>query len=249
MVTGSWLNNDGLNLQYGTSKALPEIAGDYVMYGDQREIECYLNLAPDTVLVGGNTLPGLLQYSTLLFGANTTTSQAAGIISLTTSIPLQTSTNTLTGTVSGISSPQLFLEAIEVVTLIPMTASSATGINLGLVTAQTGQATGPSTWWVQVAPNAGVQLLAGSAFVNSQFTTVGQKVILYPTTQIPAAAAGQGSWLVDGNMPVTTTTTGAAATTPLAQNAFLSAGAVGGTYTGGLLKIRIRYSYYGIINQ
>jgi hypothetical protein len=249
MSAGNWLNNDGLNLNFGTTKALPEIAGDYVMYGDQREIEVYLNLAPDTVTAGGNVLPGLLQYSTLLFGSSTTTAAAAGIISETVLFPLQTTTNTLTGTVSGIITPQLFLESIEVVTLIPMTASSATGINLGLVTAQTGQASGPPTWWVQVAPNAGVQLLTGSAFVNSQFTTVGQKVILYPTTQIPAAAAGQGSWLVDGNVPLTTTTVGAASTTPLAQSAFLSAGAVGGTYTGGLLKIRIRYSYYGLINN
>jgi len=247
MVTGSWINNDGLNLQYGTSKALPEIGGDFLMYGDQREIEVYLNLAADTVTYGGNTLPGLLQYSTLLFGSSSTTSQAAGVISLTTLFPIQTYTNTLTGTVSGLSGPQVNLESVEVVTLIPMTASSATGINLGLVTAQTGQASGQPTWWVQVAPNAGVQLL--NNLTNAMFTTVGQKVILYPTTQIPAAAVGQGTWLIDGNMPVTTTTTTASASSPLAQSAFLSAGAIGGTYTGGLLKIRIKYNIYGVINQ
>jgi hypothetical protein len=248
MVAGSWLNNDGLNLQFGTAKALPEIGGDYLMYGDQREIELYLNLGPDTIAAGENTLPGLLQTTSLLFGSSSTTSQAAGIVSLTTLFPLQTFTNVLTGAVSGINNPQLFLESVEVVTLIPMTASGATALNLGLVTAQTGQLSGPPTWWVQVAPNAGLQILSG--LVNASFTTVGQKVILFPTTQIPVAAgANQGVWLVAGNVPVTTTTTTASATSPLAQSAFLSAGAVGGTYTGGLLRIRIKYSFYGNISN
>lgn len=248
MSSGDWLNNDGLHLQFGTTKALPEIAGDYVMYGDQREIEVYLNLAANTVVAGGNVLPGLLQTTSLTFGSSTTTAAAAGIISDTVLFPLQTTTNTLTGTVGGINTPQLFLEAIEVVTLIPMTASGATAVNLGLVTAQTGQASGPPTWWVQVAPNAGLQLLSG--MVNASFTTVGQKVIYFPTTQIPvAAAANQGVWLAAGNVPLTTTKVDASASSALAQSAFLSAAAVGGTYTGGLLKIRIRYSYFGLINN
>lgn len=45
MVGGSWLNNDGLYLQYGTQKAVPEVAGDYLSYGETRDIELTLTLA------------------------------------------------------------------------------------------------------------------------------------------------------------------------------------------------------------
>jgi hypothetical protein len=39
MVGGSWLNNDGLYIQYGTQKAVPEVGGDYLSYGETRDIE------------------------------------------------------------------------------------------------------------------------------------------------------------------------------------------------------------------
>lgn len=42
---GSWLNNDGLYLEYGTQKATPVTAGEYVTYGSLREIEFKLTLA------------------------------------------------------------------------------------------------------------------------------------------------------------------------------------------------------------
>jgi hypothetical protein len=44
MVTGSWLNADGLMLQYGTQKANPEEAGDYLSYGQTRVAEVYIDL-------------------------------------------------------------------------------------------------------------------------------------------------------------------------------------------------------------
>lgn len=44
MVAGSWMNNDGLYLQYGTQKAVPEVAGDYMSYGANRVVELYLDL-------------------------------------------------------------------------------------------------------------------------------------------------------------------------------------------------------------
>lgn len=243
MSSGNWLNYDGLNLNYGTTKALPEIAGDFMTYGDNREIEVYLNLASNTQ----NGLPGLLQYSTLLFGSSSTTAAAAGIISDTLLFPLNNNTTAIPTTGSSPIYPITYIEQIEIVTLIPMVASSATGINLGLVTAQT-QTSGASQF-VQVTPNAGTQLLKGSGFTNSLFTTVGQKIVLTPLTadSIPAATAGQGDWLILGNIPVTTIYSDSAST-KLATSAFLSAGAVGGTYTSGLLKIRIKYATYGQIN-
>ena len=45
MVGGSWLNNDGLYIQYGTQKAVPEVAGDYLSYGETRDIEATIVLS------------------------------------------------------------------------------------------------------------------------------------------------------------------------------------------------------------
>jgi len=45
MVGGSWTNNDGLFLQFGTSKATPTTAGDYLSYGEWRDIEFTVTLS------------------------------------------------------------------------------------------------------------------------------------------------------------------------------------------------------------
>lgn len=47
MVGGSWLNGDGLYIEYGTTKTTPETAGDYLVFGDTREIE--FTLTPSTL--------------------------------------------------------------------------------------------------------------------------------------------------------------------------------------------------------
>lgn len=44
MVSGSWLNNDGMLLQYGTQKAIPEEGGDYLFYGPNRIMELVVDL-------------------------------------------------------------------------------------------------------------------------------------------------------------------------------------------------------------
>lgn len=57
MTAGSWLNTDGLYVQYGTQKAVPTTMGDYMVYGDTREIE--FTLTPSTLtttpVIQGNT--------------------------------------------------------------------------------------------------------------------------------------------------------------------------------------------------
>lgn len=64
MVAGSWLDPDGLYRQYGTQKAVPTTAGDYLSYGEWRDIEFTLNLgaAPystaGTYIVGNTTFLG-----------------------------------------------------------------------------------------------------------------------------------------------------------------------------------------------
>lgn len=41
----AWMNNDQLYIRYGTDKATPTTAGDYLKYGEYREIEFTLTLA------------------------------------------------------------------------------------------------------------------------------------------------------------------------------------------------------------
>jgi hypothetical protein len=58
MVAGNWMNNDGLFLQFGTSKAVPTTAGDYQSLGEMREIELTLTLSsavPAGQYILGNT--------------------------------------------------------------------------------------------------------------------------------------------------------------------------------------------------
>lgn len=40
----NWFNNDGLFIQYGTDKAIPTTAGEYVSYGDLRETVIKIDL-------------------------------------------------------------------------------------------------------------------------------------------------------------------------------------------------------------
>lgn len=64
MTAGSWMNTDGLYVQYGTQKAIPTTAGDYLSYGETRDIEFTVNLgsAPystaGTYIVGNTTFLG-----------------------------------------------------------------------------------------------------------------------------------------------------------------------------------------------
>lgn len=44
MVSGNWLNNDGLYLKYGTSKVVPATAGEYLTYGEFRTAEFFIDL-------------------------------------------------------------------------------------------------------------------------------------------------------------------------------------------------------------
>jgi hypothetical protein len=59
MVGGNWTNGDGLFLQYGTSKATATTMGDYLSYGETREIEFTLtpsSLTTSPVIQGNTTM-------------------------------------------------------------------------------------------------------------------------------------------------------------------------------------------------
>lgn len=62
MVGGSWTNNDGLYLQFGTSKSTPTTMGDYLSYGDTREIEF-------TILMSSLTTSPQIMGNTTIFGS------------------------------------------------------------------------------------------------------------------------------------------------------------------------------------
>lgn len=57
MVGGNWTNNDGLFVQFGTSKAVPTTMGDYLSYGEWRDIEFTITMAGLTTspVIQGNT--------------------------------------------------------------------------------------------------------------------------------------------------------------------------------------------------
>lgn len=273
MVAGSWLNADGLPLQYGTQKAIPEAGGDYLAYGDTREIELTLNLcAPgtgSTLYTGGSTVNTYGGYTaqftsgTSFQGVPTTANFWTGIPSFTTLFPLQTQTVTLSTTsiygASGIENiyncPQLVIEEVDVYTIIGMTATgSATGISLGLVYASPYVASSATAQqYIQVTPNAGVQIL--SSLPNAAFTTAGQRIqvtkgsVAVGTTGM--TSTGSGSW-ISGPVPLCTNSTLPNGSLP--TTAFFSIQSAGGYYalnpsTAGLIQVRVKYHWIGNINQ
>jgi hypothetical protein len=242
MSTGFWLNQDGLPLQFGTQKAIPEVAGDYLAYGENRILESYICLG-NTAFGSAGTLqvPGLpLTFS------GTSTPIAAGIQSMTTLFPLQPTAPITQADTSGnltLNNMQLYIDQVDFEVLIAATAGTggATGLaGIGLVTVN--PATGA---FVQVTPNAGVQIMGAATNAKMasgmHYTWYGDGTA-FGTATPPTA----GSWL--GRVPLVTNSI-----TPLPTNAFLSVLTTGGPYTGtnagGLMKVRVRYNYYGSINQ
>jgi len=242
MVSGYWTNQDGLPLQYGTLKAQPEMGGDYLIYGETREIETYVCLVPTQWGSGGIQVPAIPTGAFV----GTGTPIQAGIQSMTTMFPLQTTVVNTGGTTITFLAPQIFLEEVDVETIIG--ATGGTSISMGLVA----NTSGTSSAFVQVAPNAGLQIL--NALPIASFTTAGQRATFNAAgsaagfqwaAAAPTTTAGGGQWM--GNVPLTTTTATGVAGTALANQAFLSTYATG-TFTNGLIKVRIRYTIYGDIN-
>lgn len=238
MVSGYWNNQDGLYLQYGTQKAVPEVGGDYLVYGETREIEQLIPLVPMQLTASGQQVPGPCQTTF----SGTTTAAAAGIQSLTTLMPLQ-QTAPVTSTTGGVivlSKPQIFIEQVDVEPLI--SAAGGTSISVGLVTSSPGS---PSSSFVQVSPNEGVQIVNALITANmavgykASFTQPGSTGMLWSASN-GSPIAGGGTW-VGVSMPLVTNSI-----TPLPTSAWLSTIATG-TFTNGLIKLRVRYTVYGNI--
>jgi len=257
MSTGSWLNQDGMYLQFGTSKAIPEAGGDYLLYGENREIEVLINLGTtaygSTSGVTGALNPALPSSFQGTIASQTATANT-GIVSFTTLFPLQqTAPVTVAGTdgILKLNNPQLAIDSIELETLVSANAGtgSATGLTgIGLVIPVAGN---PSSW-AQVTPTTTAGACLVGAVTNSQMTA-GKRFVCYPdgtwtgTATPPVAGDWMGTVTNGLQIPLVTN-----AVTPLPKSAYISAIASGGTFTGssggGLIKLRIKYYYYGTIS-
>lgn len=237
MVAGSWNNQDGLYIQYGTSKAIPEVGGEYVIYGDTREIEQLVPLVPFQLTSAGIAVPAPAQTTF----SGTDTAAKAGIQSVTSFMPLQLTAPVVTTTGGNIvlSNTQIFIEQVEVEGLI--TAAGGTSVSIGLAFDLPGT---PTSTFTQVTPNAGVQIINGLLTANIVagakivYTQPGSTGLRYDTA---ALVAGGGTW-IGTQMPLVTN-----AVTPLPSSAYLSTVNTG-TFTNGLFKLRIRYTMYGNIS-
>lgn len=230
MSSGNWTNLDNLPLQFGTSKALPDYSGEYKMYGSTREVEFLVPLIP--VTMGGYTIPAI---PTSFSG--TTTYAAAGISNPDLLLPLQsTAVQTASGSAITWSKPQLVIESIQVTALSGMVGGTNVKIGLAAINPANQQ-------FAQVTPNAGVQIV--DTLVTATLATAGMTATFYQpgstTYSVPASVAGGGAWI--GNVPLVTN-----AFTPLPLDAWVSATATG-TFTDGVLKVKMRYTYNGSINQ
>lgn len=238
MVTGFWMNNDGLPIQFGTSKAIPEMGGDYLVYGETREVEQYIPLVPYQSGAGNVQVPA----AQLTPFVGTTTPIAAGIQSMTQLFPLQITAPNTGGTSITLVNTQIMIEQVEVVPLI--TAAGGTSIAVGLVTTSSpaNAGTNPASF-VQVTPNAGVQIVNG-LLTAAMSTSLGKVTWTAPgATGIQNGAvnvAGGGTW-IGINTPLVTNVL-----TPLPTDAFFSTIATG-TFTNGLIKLRVKYTLYGNI--
>lgn len=265
MTTGNWQNNDGLFIQFGVSKAIPELGAEYLMYGTTRCIDLTVNLGTTQFGSGASgaqnpPIPTSFQgtYSSWTAAAN------AGILSYTTKMPLQ-ATTPISAPASGglltLSAPQLVLEQVECQVLVPASAGTGgtapTGITgIGLVTEGA-----TSNTYVQVTPGSSDQIMG--AATNTKLAVSGAKYIFLAdgTTMGTSTPPTTGSWMggttVGTLVPKVTNTTSLvvppvsayfSAICSAGQYIVGSGGAASGT-PGGLFKIRIYYNFIGTINQ
>jgi hypothetical protein len=257
MVAGNWLNNDGLWLQFGTQKAIPELGGEYVMYGPWRELEFWISLGALSLGTPTNQAPtAALPSSFQGTVASQTAAANTGIISYTTLFPLQCTApvTAASGSVLSLINPQLYISQIDLECFVLWAAGGGSGTGLtgvGLVVPLPVAGSNTTAAWAQVTPNAGAQLLGTTAIAKQN--AVGMHYTWYADgssfgTSTPGTA---GSWL--GNVPLTTLSETGVLPGGLPNNAYVSAIASGGQFTqataGGLSSLRIKMRQMYSIND
>lgn len=199
MAQGSWLNPDGLLLQYGTQKANPEQGGDYLAYGATRVMEVMIDLK-----------------------------------SLTTSPQVQ-STNVFFP-----SGYNVFVEKVEVDVDVASAGGTSFSVGLGYFSGSTyGTVTTRSeastssgvTTNTNTASLPGVTAISSTAFVNAlvnaSTNAAGDNIVM------TAGSSSAGGYI--GAQP-----------TDLTHPCYITALAAG-TYTDGLVRVRVYYRGYGTI--
>lgn len=259
MVGGQWTNADGLPLNFGTNKALPELAGDFLAYGDTRMLEAYITYGNMNWGVN-NSFPQLPVMASGTFNG-TGTPQTAGIISLTYDFPLQTA-KVGTGGTGGfaatlgnmaVNNTQIWVDEMSLEVLSTFVDATANSFNVGLV-----MWNASSSIWQIVLP-AGSGTTVPNHFLN--ITTLGTLIagqkwtwnsdaagIPWGSTSANAPTVKAGAWL--GNLPQITNT-GATSNT-VGYLAAIATGAPTSNSTstaGGLAKFKLKYTIYGNIVQ
>lgn len=262
MTTGSWLNYDGLYLQYGTTKAVQEYGGDYVIYGPWRELEVMISAGASSISNPANSnntlaLPSSFQGTV----ASQTTAANTGVLSYTTFFPLQPTAPVNAATAGGIitiTNPQLMIDQVDIRCLTDLTVTgSATGlVGVGLVCSLPVTTTGGPPAWAQITPNAGVQL--SGAIVNAKWVKGAHYIFLADGTAMGTASGPvAGSWLTAAGkgyqLPLTTLSE-TMLPGSLPNNAYLSAITTGsaqytGTTEGGLMLFSVKYRQMFTIND
>lgn len=257
MTTGNWLNNDGLPLFFGVSKAIIDQGGDYVQWGPYRELEALISLGALSIGNPANqanvaALPSSFQGTV----ASQTAAANTGIVSNTTLFPLQATAPVTAANSSGIltiTSPQLWISQIDLEVLVIAAAGGGSGTGLtgiGLVTTLPIAGSQTVAAYAQITPNAGVQFLGTCA--NARMATMGMHYTWYADgtafgTATPPTTPG---WL--GNIPLTTLSE-TFLPGSLPNNAYISAIVSGGQYTqsgaGGMVSLRIKYRQLYTIND
>lgn len=173
MTTGTWLNNDGLYLQYGTSLAIPETAGDFQQPGGNRVIEVLIDLTTltSTAAIQSNTLffPSGTGYFieqvdvVAEVGAATGTSFSVGLIQTDrATIP----TNYSVALVSAMTTSSVDTAGKKVT----LTGSSGSFITNSLIGSSPASATGP---YYITALSAGSAFTTGKVRVRISYHGIG----------------------------------------------------------------------------
>jgi len=275
MVAGQWTNLDGLPLNFGITKAVPELGGDYVAYGESRVAEFYITYGQ--AVWGTGSVPafnamGVGPWSAGISTVTNATNPAnIGVVSQTLLWPLQTTTASGAGSLAqtgfvttsstiNLVCSQLFVEQMEIEALSSF--NGTTGFSVGLAA------------WNPVSQNFGIVSpnVNGSLTVPQHFFSVSSAVMANMTAGFKAVYgpnglmyAGQG--LASASCPTVVITAGqqlgnisavtgifsgaAQVTTNIPSQAFIvavSTAAMGST-AAGLAKVRLKYYVYGNITQ
>ena len=201
MSTGSWLNTDGLLLQYGTQKANPEAGGDYVFFGPTRVMEVEIDCK-----------------------SLTTSPQ---VQSLTTFFP---------------AGYNVFIESVDLVTLIGATGGTSLSLGLGYFS---GSTYGTITTNTETSTSSATGITAYSALLPG-VTAVSNTALL---AAVPIADYATAGMKFTVNQTTNASYVGAyvgAQSTATTHSNYITA-LISGTHTAGLLRARVFYRGYGTI--